>query len=192
MAFRLYFVPAEGTGTRSDPHRPTYLQALGEPWSGMTYGAEPLFLVGANLSAAADASLAGQADVFALPVDLDARFTGPTLGAFIAFLATHQIPTDWVSTRMGWREALRTIAGLMQYLQRVHGLGHGRLFTGGVTLDTAIATLPVATQDHLLAAARSLGYSDPDLAGGRTLRALLRDMGDAWGTRAIVFTAGRV
>ena len=186
---RFYVVPVIGTGAdHTDGRRPKYFDTLGAAWSAMDYGAEPVMLVRAEVTAAQDASLRANADVFALPVNLDVNLTTTEVTSVRTVLEALNIPaSNWVTTAVTWRQLLRTVAQMMQFLQRLNAVqGNTRLFGGTITLTTRWNQLNAAQQSALRQAASSMGFSTTALAGSSNFRAMLKAMADQWGNRPVV------
>ena len=186
---RFYVVPVIGTGAdHTDGRRPKYFDTLGAPWNAMDYGAEPVMLVFAEVIAAQDASLRANADVFALPVNLDTTLTAAEVTSARTALEALNIPaSNWVTTAITWRQLVRTVAQMMQFFQRLNAVqGNTRLFGGTITLTTRWNQLNVAQQSALSQAASSMGFSTSVLAGSSNFRAMLKVMADQWGKRPVV------
>jgi len=177
---RWYVLPLVGAGTDDDPRRPAYVADTGAAWAGMDYGAEPIMLVRANVSSAQHAAIAANADVIAVPADLDAAIGG-TLATAQARLEAVQIPADWMTAGMTWRQALRGVAAVFQLGQRLNGLGlAARLFGGGITLSTTFGELSANVRTRLAAMADSFGFDRSAVAAGTTLRQALRGLAVQW------------
>jgi hypothetical protein len=187
---RFYLVPVIGTGANHiDGRRPKYLDTLGATrWNAMDYGAEPVMLVFAEVTAIQDALLTANADVFALPVNLDANLTGAEVTTVRTILEALNIPaSNWVTTSVTWRQLLRTVAQMMQFLQRLNAVqGNMRPFGGTITLTTRWNQLNAAQQSVLRQAASSMGFSTTALAGSNNFRAMLKAMADQWGDKPVV------
>ena len=187
---RFYILPVIGSGIdHTDGRRPKYSDALGTvSWSAMDYGAEPVMLLQAEVTAAQDALLISNSDVFALPANLDATLTSAKVAAARAALEGLHIPaTNWVTTSITWRQFVRTVAQMMQFFQRLGAIrGNARIFGGSVTLATQWNQLSVEDQSAITQAALSLGFSTEPLRGANNLRNVLKAMADQWGNRQIV------
>ena len=187
---RFYIVPVVGTGAdHTDGRRPKYLDTLGVArWNAMDYGAEPVMLVFAEVTAAQDATLTANPDVFALPVNLDANLTVAEAATVRTVLEALNIPaSNWVTTSVTWRQLLRTVAQTMQFLQRLNAVqGKMRPFGGTVTLSTRWNQLSAAQQLALREAAFSMGFSTSAIVGSSNFRAMLKAMADQWGNRPVL------
>ena len=186
---RFYVVPVVGTGAdHTDGRRPKYFEVLSAPWSAMDYGAEPVMLVRAEVTSALDAILTANADVFALPVNLDVNLTNAEVATVRAVLETANIPvSNWVTTSVTWRQLLRTVAQMMQFLQRLSAVqGSTRLFGSTVLLSTRWNQLNAAQQSALIQAASSMGFSIAAFTGSSNFRTMLKAMADQWGNRPVV------
>lgn len=192
MTWRLYLVPVVETTDPDDgkiTRLPKYIAALPVSWSAQDYGFEPAMLVAADVTTAQHNSISGNADVSAVPVNLDANPNNNGATSVRNRLEALNIPAAWVNTSLTWRQIVRTVSGFMQYMQRVaaiRGVPMARLFSGGVTLSTQINQLPQVWRDALIQAANEFGYDISGLSGGSTLRNALKAMADQWGTRPLV------
>lgn len=192
MAFRLYIVPVVGTGaTRSDARRPKYFSsdaagagnigiiAAGQSWTAIDYGFEPWMVVGADLSTSDDNLIVGQVDVMALPFDLAPTLNSAQVTSVQTKLESMNVPAGWVTTALTWLSVVRIVLGMFSLIQRYAGI-HGAvsLFSGGVTLNATIGSLPISVRTDLLAAATSLGLDTSGITGSTTIRNALKQLAD--------------
>lgn len=177
-------MPIIGAGTRADSRRPKYLTTFqGFLWTMYDYGNEPWCLVGiANISAAVDTSLNGNADCLGLPDNLDQTLTTPQRNRVQTSLESANIPGTWVTTSNTWRDVVLFVGAVCQFAQRYQGITrNGSLwFTGGVTLATQYGSIPQAAQDALLQSAQSFNFDTSGLTATTTLRAILRNVGQQY------------
>lgn len=175
----IYLLPLVGAGTHDDRRRPAYIatEAPGVEYTLMDFGMEPVCLLHIHTTGAQDTALQAHADVFALPANV-AQVIGGQLAAVQNVLATFNIPEDWVQATMTYRQVLRRIALMCQFMQRLAVFLPTPLFTGGVTLATRFNQLPAATRTVLQAAAGDLGLDTSGLTGATTLRVILRNLAD--------------
>lgn len=181
MATRLYVLPLITTTTpKGDRRDPKYLDThlAGVEWSLMDMGDEPICLVAADVGAE-HAAFAAETDVLALPANLDQPL-GAQLATVQNALEARNIPAGWVQSTHTYRQVVRVVAQAFQFLQRLQVVRPGRLFGGGVTLDTRFNQLPAAVRSALTAAATDLGYDTSGLTGTSTLRTILKTMADQW------------
>jgi hypothetical protein len=190
MAFRMYFVPVIGTGTKADARRLKYFaDGTLNPrpdFDWVDYGLEPNGAVGANLSAAQDAQLTAFPDVNAVPFNLDSNPTTPQATAVQNYLEGINLPAGWVTTAMTWREIVRNVLNMFEFMQAYGGQYSTQnpgtavplIFSAGRTLATTWGTLPVAIQNAMLGAARQLGIDPSGVQAGTTLRIIFKSMDD--------------
>ncbi len=153
----------------------------------MDFGFEPVMLVAGEMDAARDAAVTANADVAALPVNLDVNLTAAQVTAMQTKLEAVNIPAGWVSTALTWRQVIRTVVGMFQFAQRYNSVaGNVRLFGGTVMLDTQFSALPLSLRQDLQTTAQSLGYDTSSLTATSTVRQILKAMADQWGARPIV------
>jgi len=192
MAIRFYLVPIETVD--GNKRGPKYLlwrftesiAPLDVRWSGMDYGLEPVILVWADVDAVQHTTLSTNVDVISIPANIDATITAGVLPAVKSALEALNVPAGWVTTGHTYRQVLRIVAGLFQFAQRHHGVHLERLFSGGFDLNTQFNTLPLAVRQRLVATANSLNYDTLDLSGSSTIRQILKNLADQWGSKPIV------
>lgn len=185
MAKRIYIVPKIGTGAGDDDYRPKYFTELdGVPWSAMDYGLEPHFLVASELTTDQHNTLVANADVIAVPANLDAQ-VGTNRDAVVDALETLNVPAGWVTTTMTYRKILKIVAAIMLVAQRLHGHAGLRIFESGIRLSTKFNQLPAATRTKLISAAQSMNFDTASLSGTSTVRQILKAMADQWGVKDI-------
>lgn len=180
---RLYVIPIQviqrGEYTVREPLYPQYLSQSSSRMV-MEYGNEGSALVLLrDVTPEAHASLNAQADVIAFPVDLDQQIGAQLATVQNALIARH-IPEQWVLATHTYRQVVRIIGQMSQFMQRLTTKQTAALFSGSVTLDTRYASLPQAWQDAILAAANELGYDTTDVASNPRLRAILKTFADQW------------
>jgi hypothetical protein len=184
---RLYLVPiiapldAGGAPQRGPKYfgwdyNPT---GIGVAWSGMDYGFMPSMLVLAkNIGAADDATLSAAVDVYAFPLNLDQAIPGNN--PLSTFFETINVPTNWLTPSNTYRDFLRQLAGMFQFMQRYSGIAGAALLIGGTTLNTRFNQLTSAQQAWFRQTVQSFGFNDAIINPNNTMRQLLRVAGDYW------------
>lgn len=186
MAWHLYVVPAIGDGTPKDARRPKYVADAGVNFSAMDYGFEPVFLLAADTDATLDATIDAAADAERVPNNLDGNPGAGAVTTVQNFLENLNVPAGWVNTGLTWRQIVRVIAGLFQFMQRCYGLSGNVSLFDGVTLNTQFNAMPLALRQTLQAAAASFNYDTSALSGTSTYRQILKAMADQWDNAPIV------
>ena len=178
MATQFYVVPIMGSGTEADPRRPKYSDTdlSGVAWGAMDYGNEPFMLV----ATAANAALAAEVDVLSIPANINALLTAGQVTTVQTKLEAINIPANWLDTTYTWRKALRIVAGILQYAQRIQGMFNVRVFPSGVTLSTVFSTLTQGQQNALIQSAQSFGWDISSLSASSTVRQILNFAGAHW------------
>jgi hypothetical protein len=178
VTVRFYIVPREGAGTAKDDYRPKYVRDMGVEFDSWDYGLEPTFLVAAEVTTPQHTSLASNIDVVAIPQNLDATISATALPIVQSNLEALHIPAGWVTTSHTYRDVLRIVGKLFQFMQRFDGI-HARIFfESGITLDTRINQLTQAQRDALNAAAASMGLNTSSITGPMLIRQALKILGD--------------
>jgi len=184
VADRLYLTPAIGSGTREDPRRPKYFDGL--RYSGMFYGFQPWYLVGANLTTQQDADMVGHADVFGFPTNLLLTLSGTTAQQARDVYVIALIPEQWVNAGMSWLAVARTTAGMFQYMQRMYFyLPTTVLIDDATKLNIQFSSLPANIQQAMTDSAADLGYAIT-IQPNTQVRQILKDMADQWGSKPFV------
>lgn len=189
MAVRIYLVPSIGAGVKGDGRRPKYFEdgavtVIGD-LSKMDYGLEPWFVVAADVSPADEAFVIAQVDTAAVPADLTAFLTAGQVTAVQTRLEAMNVPAGWVNTGLTWTEVVRVILWMFVFVQRFTAIHGGRIFLGGVTLDTTVGQLSVTVRNELSTAATSLGLSTSGIVLATTIRAALKLFADQLKTRPL-------
>jgi len=188
---RVYLMPTVGSGSSSqDPRKPKYADLIdavsGARWDMVDYGREPVMLVKATaIDASTHATIAADAEVSALPLDLTQQI-GANLGLVQTALEDRNIPgSNLVPASWTYRQLVRGVIIVFQFTQRLDGQGV-RLFTGGVTVGSQWSTVPTATQTALQDMAASFGFG-LTVTGTTTVRQILRQLYDQWPVTFLVF-----
>lgn len=164
-------MPAAGDGTEENPIQPKYAAEL-TGWRAMDYGREPVFLVYGD--ALAHDQLVANPDVVSPPADLSKKIGG-SLSAAQNKLEQAGIPSDWLTTNMTWRTAIKGIALIFQLAQRYSGMNGERLFSS-LTLDTQLGDLSAENRKKLQDVADWFEVDTSSLTATSTVRDLLREM----------------
>lgn len=147
-----------------------YVPALGVDRSIIDFGETAI--VWANCSPAQEMSVAANADVRQIPA----------LDNTVAVNATKQaledlnVPGQWVTAGMTYRQVLRVVVGMAQLVQYVTGVLGQQLTIAGHLNDT-FNSFPVAVRNALTSAAAQFGVDTSGLNGASTLREILRNFG---------------
>ena len=120
--------------------------------------------------------------LIATPANIDNALTAGQVSAIQTFLEGLGVPADWLTAGETRRQALRGIAGMFMFSQRMEGrfgISWKRKLVGhGVTLATQWSALPTAFQIELLDVAASYGWFNVTPTDTMTLRQILRAMGN--------------
>ncbi len=184
----LYFMPTatNARGKVTPKYGDTFLSA-GFSVGMIDFRGEGHCLAHSACDAATDSAIVANADVHRLPDNLDVNLTAGQVTAVSNHLEANHIPADWVTTAFTWRQVLRLVVGLYQFIQRYKGLGGpGPIFGGAVTLSTTFAGLPQGARNALTATANSFGYDTSALSGASTVRQILRAMAQQWGAAQLL------
>jgi hypothetical protein len=191
---RFYVVPKVGDGISiATAFRPKYtaLNELGAGWNvgpfqAMDYGLENVYLLAVDLDASQHATLSAQADVLSVPSPITTTVTAGALNTVKTKLEAGNVPADWVTVGMTYQQVLSRVIRIVQFMQRFDRL-FGRLFAGGMTLDTSINQIPAGARNNLRDAALSLGAITSGITGTTLVREGLVLVADQLFTEGIVF-----
>lgn len=187
MANRFYLVPKIGDGlTPFTAFRPKYTDNgdLGAGWnlsgrfSSLDYGAEACMLMVSDVTAEEHNALAAQTDVLAVPIPLNDNVGAAAVNIIQNKLEGANLPAEWVTTALTYRQVLRTVRRIITFIQRFRGLFNASIFIDGVTLDSRINQIPAAKRSRLADTAADLGLSTEGITGTTTIRVALRMVAD--------------
>lgn len=181
---RLYFVPLVEIVRDGEPipnsRCPKYFYGSGVEWSLIDYGLIAVCLIAADVSTAQHNAVAAQADVIAIPQNLDNQI-GVNLAAVRSRVEQLRIPGNWAQAANTYRELLRMIGGLFQFAQRHHGLHNQVIVPENINLDQTWSNLPLVWRQNLAETAASFGYDTSGVTASTPIRAILKALSDAWG-----------
>lgn len=191
VAVRFYIVPKIGTGAIKDPFRPKYVTPetkeapvppplIAADYNSMDYGAESVFLLAVDVTAAQHTTLSAQTDVLSIPTPIDTNVSAVALPTVQSKLEALNIPGTWVTTSTTYRQVLRVVAKAILLAQTYNGLFEGlqRIFDAGITLDTRWNQLTNAQQNRLLQVASTLGADSSGVTSTTTMRVILRTLAE--------------
>lgn len=190
---RFYIVPVEQVGIYRGPE---YLrwrfdqspipELAGVRWSCKDYGIAPQMVCAADVTPAQHLILAAFPDVWAWAENLDTPLGSINRNLLNTFLEAVDIPADWLSPQNTQREALRTITGMFLYMQRLFALTGANLLST-YALNTRLGNMTAQWQAAIQQAGTDLGYDTAWMTGNMTVRIILKNMANRWGTRVIHF-----
>lgn len=155
---------------------------LAVDWSMRDYGGigETTMIVAAEVDTVQHTYLAGQADVYALPENIDVTPSPQELNAFEARLEAAYIAADWLSPSQTWREALRTVLGMFSTAGKYAVLVGNSILDDVTNLNTQYRNMPQTTQDALAQIATNMNYPWSEIRDNWTARRLLKWFSDQW------------
>lgn len=159
MAYRLYITPAVGDPFGEFGRRPKYFDGL--TWAGYDYGFQPVYMVASDTTPAQDSSITANADVYALPLNLDSNMSGGQINqARSALENTFLIPAQWVSAPLTGRGLARMCASIFGYMGALNvTLGNEVLIDNTTKLNIQWQTIPLDPyQTAMMQAAMNLNY----------------------------------
>jgi hypothetical protein len=173
-----YAVPKIGDGlTIATAFAPKYFRSPQDPTapialSQMDYGLENIFLVAADTDATQHAAISANSDALSMPTPLTDTVSALALGVIQTKYEAGNLPAQWVTTSLTYQQVIALTLRLVQLMQRFHGM-FGRLFIGGLTLDSRINQIPTGARTQLAAAAQSMGADTSSIVGTTLIREAL-------------------
>ena len=144
------------------------------------YGLMDQAVVCADILAADHTTLAANADVLAIPVNIDTTLNTSARNTARTYLESVNIPAGWVNTGDTYRSVLRSVLGIFFYLQRVTALRGVALDWVEVPLSLQWQQIPASWQSAMTQAATEMGYATSGVTSTTTLRTILKYMADQW------------
>lgn len=179
MAIRFYVIPKIGTGVSTDPFRPNYVEGMGISWRAIDHAHEDAMLVVADVTPTQHTTLVSNADVLAVPQDLDSTLTAGAVTIVQSRFEAVHIPAEWVTTNTTYRQVLRVFIRVCLLLQRFDGLFHATFWEVGLTLDTTVGQLSATQKQRIRNAAESQGLDTSFITNAMTLRFVFRTWANA-------------
>ena len=185
MTLRVYLMPRIGGGlTAQDARRPKYLSIYaGALNAAIHYGPEPYCMVVADVDAGTHTAIVANADVRAIPEDLNSTITNGARTTIITTLESGGIPGQWVTNGMTYRVLVRRLAGMFFLLQNVSGRKFRLL---QIALDDPVSALPANARQAMSDAADTLELDSSGITGATTLRAALANIGSQFAARPLL------
>lgn len=189
MTIRWYIMAARIDDINGMPARsPKYFKSrfnptgLDVPRGWMDYGLMPVFICWADVTLEQHQALIANNDCkhIVLHANIDNQ-VGAARDAVRAGLEQLDIPGGWVDETDTWRNVLRTVCGVFQYAQKVHGRFNQKIIPDGMTLSTTWSEIPQQGRDFLLKRAAEYGIDTSGYTGAITLRDIYKAFSDAWG-----------
>ncbi len=200
MTWRLYIVPITkiDTGDGTEFAAPKYFFGRltsglpgmeGVQWAWERYVWESHGIIAADVSDTQHVLLNAQTDVIAIPA-LDNTIPNATVRNRVRnILEAGNIPGDWVDIGMTYREIVRVVLNVWRFANRYISKG-GKIFAGGVTLDTTWSQIPALAQQRLRDTADEFGLDYSAVTPTTTIRQILKGMADQFGE--VIYTIGGI
>lgn len=193
MAYRLYIMPISlfqipgdgGDDPGHDARKPKYSNDfLNKSWAMIDYGFEDTCLICIDVTPEQHTVLSGYNDVLAAPEDITGN-PGPVAVDIIKdFLATINVPSNWVNTSRSWRTIIRIIGGVFRINQRYLGIRvkagdetPQSLFREGIDLNRTFSSLPNQMRADLQTIAFEMDIDTSGITGQSTLGEILQVCG---------------
>lgn len=185
MTIRVYLMPTmlENQGRYPNVKRAKY-RALLSNSACIHYGPEPYCIVLSDVDSTQHANVMANADVRALPADLNTTIVNGTRTTIVNALESASIPAQWVTNGMSFRTFLRRLAGIFLVLQGVHGRKFRLL---QAALDDPLSTLPAGARQALQDIATQQQLDTTGITGATTLRAALATLCAQYATRPLLY-----
>jgi len=187
MPVALFLCPMVGTGTREDPRRGKYQKGAGVVRSGQLRFSRTdhaIVLIEAPQAYLDTVAADPECRLLATPQTIDTALTQGQVNQVKSFLEANGIPAQWLQAGETRRQALRGIAGMFLFAQRLEGrFGTGfraKMAERGITLETQWQDFPQALKDEFIAVRDSFGWDAQrlGLTNTSTMREILKVCGD--------------
>lgn len=162
MTVRFYIIPIEAIDRKYGPEYFNWkydqnhiIELENVVYSLKIFGGTDVGLIAADVSTAQHTYLTSQADVIAIPVNLD-NTVGTNLTAITNALESVNIPAGWVNSNQTYREILKILCGMFFYLQTVSNPQN--ILENGYTLNTILSDFTPAFRTLAQNTANSFGY----------------------------------
>jgi len=186
MTIRFYLIPMEeGPGFREVKYFRTRWGSgtIDAPMGVMDYGLMNVALVVSDVTAEQHDLLVSEIDVVSIPQNINENVSAIALPQVKAAIESLRIPADWITTNNTYRELLRMIASLFQFVQRYHGMHDEVLIDNQSQLDLRWNEIPQNRQQKIIATADFLGYDYSWVTNTMLVRTILKGLADAWGNK---------
>lgn len=194
MTIRYYILPIERSADslsrgpkyfawRNDPDPP----GLTDKWSMKDYGSIDMAILVSDISDADHATLTANADVLAIPINIDNTLNTSARNTARNYLEARNIPGLWITTSMTYRTVLRVITGFFLYFQRVTAVLGQEINLPAGWMDLQVQQIPANIRSAMAQAANDMGYDYSAVTPTTTMRVILKAMADAWGSAPIYF-----
>jgi hypothetical protein len=185
MTVRVYLMPyLEGVRGSFTRRLPKYLSLVdGSRCTAIYYGQEEVCLLVVDSTDPQHTSLIANADVSALPANLDTAVTSGARTQIVNALEALNVPAQWVANGQTFRLVFRRLAGIFQVLQDIHGRGLRFLQSA---LDNQINTLPANVIQAMQDAGVALNLDTSGITGTTTIRVALATIGAQFDSRPVL------
>jgi hypothetical protein len=191
MTWRLYIVPINkidyGDGTEFAAPKYFFGRLTdglpgmeGVQWAWERFVRESHGIIAADVSDPQHALVNAQTDVIVIPA-LDNTIQNATVRNRVRnILEAGNIPGTWVTIGMTYRQIVRTVLNIWGFANRYVSKG-GKIFAGGITLDTTWSQIPALAQQRLRDTADEFGLDYSAVTPTTTIRQILKGMADQFG-----------
>lgn len=187
MTIRVYLMPMVQDPSRKlgtlVPWVPKYVDSIAGRYSCKRYGPEQVCLLIADVTDPEHAAVTANADVRAMPQDLDSTLTNAARTQIAAALESLNVPAHWIANGQTYRIVLRRLVGIFDLTCNVQGRGLRFL---QASLDSQVSDLPQPVRTAMQDAADTLGLSTAGITGATTVRAALASIGAQFDSRPVI------
>lgn len=151
----------------------------------MPFGREETWLSGADVTPEQQAAIDADPLIYSFPENIDTNLTAQGVQALSSYLEDVNVPAHWLNAGFSFREAIRIIAAMFQYMQRLEYLLGGRFFDANTGLNTKVSDFSPAQLSAATQAAIDLGFDTSGISGQTQIRNVMKNMADQWGSRTL-------
>lgn len=149
------------------------------------YGLNNVMLIMAPMTDAQHTLLSSKSDVISFPLDLTKNLTSAAITNVTPKLEAFNIPVDWLSTSLTYKQALRRICRMFKVFRRLHERFTQKIFDPGFGLNSQYKDFSALTKNHLLGIALEFNIDLTQYDNTTTIREIVKVLmnaqsGDSW------------
>lgn len=184
MSLRFYFVPSEDVAPIY--HGPKYFKwgRAGQSSGSLPlidsfdYGNQGVFLVAADLAQVDHDALVLNADVIAMPLDIDSTVLGGERNDLRTSFEDFTIPATWIETGATYRSILKRLTGMFFVLNCFQGHSPTGYIFLPANLNASYSTLPELSKSIVNVCAAIHNWDTSGYNDNSNIRVMLAALGD--------------
>lgn len=150
-----------------------------EGYTSLIYGLNGVALVRTDVTNAQHLILKSKSDVISFPEDLDDNLTDVAIVNTTPKLESFNIPVDWLSTSLTYRQALRRIARIFKVFLKLHQKFQNKIFDPGFSLSSQFKDFSDETKSNLIDVATEYNIDLTQYSNTTTVREIIKSLMNA-------------